>query len=94
MELKSHIFGPNGSRQISSRKMIALLARAAGAHVFGKEAGWLYVAMRKNFEPFPGEESDEEETGHEDGPGGTTAHSVDYSQMIRNYLHGWPTVSP
>jgi len=63
------LFGEAEAPKISSRKIIALLARAAGAHVVGREAGWVYVGIRKRFELFPGEESDGEEKGEEDGPG-------------------------
>mmetsp|Transcript_371 Transcript_371/g.869 ORF Transcript_371/g.869 Transcript_371/m.869 type:complete len:424 (-) Transcript_371:170-1441(-) len=71
-EMRGIIFGNDGavSEKISTRKVFGLLARAAGAHVVRNEGGWVYAGMRKRYELYPGEESDGEEDGNEDGPGG------------------------
>ena len=72
-EMRDIIFGDDDaavSEKISTRKVFGLLARAAGAHVVRNEGGWVYAGMRKRYELYPGEESDGEEDGNEDGPGG------------------------
>jgi len=61
--------GDDLATKISGRKVFGLLARAAGAHVVRNEGGWVYAGMRKRYELFPGEESDGEEDGEENGPG-------------------------
>lgn len=66
-KLRETLFGEDGAK-VSTRKTFGLLARASGANAVRSEAGWLFVGMRKRYELYPGEESDEEETGNEDGP--------------------------
>ena len=66
-ELKSVLFGPQQTK-LSPRKVFGLLARASGAHAVREEGGWVYAGMRKRYELYPGEASDGEEDGPENGP--------------------------
>lgn len=67
-QLKTILFPQPENNMVSPRKVFGLLARASGAHAVRAEGGWLYAGMRKRYELYPGEESDGEEDGSEDGP--------------------------
>ncbi|KAL3775226.1 hypothetical protein ACHAWO_007898 [Cyclotella atomus] len=66
-ELRAVLFGAEESK-VSPRKVFGLLARAFGAHAVRQEGGWIYAGIRKRYELYPGEESDGEEDGPENGP--------------------------
>jgi hypothetical protein len=68
-EYRFVLFGEAGET-LSTRKVFGLLARAAGSRCIAKENGWAYAGMRERYELYPGETSDGEEDGDEDGPSG------------------------